>query len=538
MQSDFDIIVVGSGPSGVHAAQEALENGARVGMIDVGNHDRHYRHITPGRPWSELRKNDHDQASYFLGDSADSINPAEQSGAHLTPARQFITRDTKSLLPIVSDSFDAVQSLALGGLGAGWGAGCACYENDELQKTGLPTDEMRTFYQKAADEIGISGSASEDISEHINSISRLQPPLDLDSNASVLMKSYSAKRTRLLKNGFKLGRPMAAVLSEPLTNREPNPYHDMDFWSDAGESVYRPEYTLKKLEKEPGFTYLNSWLVERFVEKSDGEVIEVHAQNTGTGQAQVFSAMRLLLAAGSINSARIVLRSLNRYGEKTPLLCNPYTYVPALNLPLLGRQVEDRRHSLVQLSAVYLPGTDPEDRLIAQFYSYRSLLLYRLASEMPLPPAMAMLFARTIVTSLVLVGINHPDRSSRSRTLSLMQNPGGMDHLKIEFSRSQGELKAIRKHEYGLLKNLLAIKLLPMNVIRLPEGASIHYAGTLPFSNRDNDLGCDRHGRLWGANGVYVADGSPWRFLPAKGLTLSLMANARRVAAYVSEQLK
>jgi hypothetical protein len=37
---------------------------------------------------------------------------------------------------------------------------------------------------------------------------------------------------------------------------------------------------------------------------------------------------------------------------------------------------------------------------------------------------------------------------------------------------------------------------------------------------------------------VFVADASTWRFLPAKGLTLTLMANARRIARQTVRDLQ
>ena len=62
------------------------------------------------------------------------------------------------------------------------------------------------------------------------------------------------------------------------------------------------------------------------------------------------------------------------------------------------------------------------------------------------------------------------------------------------------------------------------------HGSSIHYAGTLPFSEKEGMFTLAKDGRLHGSKSVYVADGSGFRFLPAKGLTLSLMANAHAVA--------
>ena len=61
-------------------------------------------------------------------------------------------------------------------------------------------------------------------------------------------------------------------------------------------------------------------------------------------------------------------------------------------------------------------------------------------------------------------------------------------------------------------------------------GSSIHYAGTLPFSNNEKSLTLNSNGRLNGTQHVFVADGSGFNYLPAKGLTFSLMANAHLVA--------
>ena len=205
---------------------------------------------------------------------------------------------------------------------------------------------------------------------------------------------------------------------------------------------------------------------------------------------------------------------------------------------MLGRTTQDRRHSMVQLSSVYLPGPAPEDRLIAQFYSYRSLLLFKLAQGIPLPPSMAMLMSRAIVSSLMIIGVNHADESNPNRWLALKQMPDGSDFIKIHSQRSQAERWKIRRHEFGLLRRMLSLKLIPLTVMHLPEGASIHYAGTLPFSDDERPLTCDFNGQLRGTKSVFVTDGSTWKYLPAKGLTFSLMANARRIAELVANDLK
>ena len=361
--------------------------------------------------------------------------------------------------------------------------------------------------------------------------------MDLDSNAEALFLTYQQHKQQLRTQDFKLGRPMTAILTETLGKRQANPYHDMDFWSDARESIYRPAYTIRDLQAEANFTYLRPYLAVSFEENPTGGV-SLFVKNLKTEQNKTLRAKRLLLCAGAINSARLVLRSFREYGTRVPLLSNPYTYLPMINRPMLGRAARDRRHSMVQLSGVYLPPDAPQEQMIAQFYSYRSLLLFKLARDMPLPPRLAMLMSRLIVTSLFIVGVSHSDAPSPDRWLALMQTADEEDYLKAEFHRSFKERMRNTRRELSLLRHLMRLKLIPMNLIHLPEGASIHYAGTLPFCEGECPLTCNAVGRLQGTQAVYVGDGATWRYLPAKGLTLSLMANARRIATHLVEELQ
>ena len=69
-----------------------------------------------------------------------------------------------------------------------------------------------------------------------------------------------------------------------------------------------------------------------------------------------------------------------------------------------------------------------------------------------------------------------------------------------------------------------------MKKINPGQGSGIHYAGTLPFSDSNERFHLLRNGKLGNTQNIFVADGSGFNYLPAKGLTFSLMANAHRVA--------
>ena len=75
--------------------------------------------------------------------------------------------------------------------------------------------------------------------------------------------------------------------------------------------------------------------------------------------------------------------------------------------------------------------------------------------------------------------------------------------------------------------------ILPLRLVDPGFGASIHYAGTLPFSGEPANGGLRPDGLLYGTKRVYVADASGFTALPAKGVTLSLMANAHGICSKI-----
>jgi hypothetical protein len=447
-------------------------------------------------------------------------------------------------LPVSGVDFEPMQSLALGGLGAAWGAASFTYTPDELARIGIRDADFARYYREVAERIGVSGDPEDDASrEGFAGVDNHQPPLELDSASEDIWEHYCAHRESFRRRGLSLGRTPLAVLSRDLGDRRANPYFDMDFWSDSRKSVFRPRYLVEALEQRPGFTLERGQLVLRFEDGGDVGV-KVHSRALEGGEKRTFHARRVLLCAGAIGSARIALHSLGRFDEPAPILCNPYTYMPCVNWRLLGRPVKDRKHSMSQLTAIYAPADDPADFVSAQLYGYRSLLLFKLVKEIPLPPWAGLLVSRVLANSLVIGGLHHSDSASPDKTLRILPHSGdGPPEVRFDYRTSAEEQRRRDDRERAVARLLRGLGLLP--IMRLSPGAasSIHYAGTIPVlddathDGRDGRWGTLRTGRLAAARNVYVGDSSSWRHLPAKGLTFTLMANARRVADCVGADL-
>jgi hypothetical protein len=534
-----DVIVVGGGPSAVHAAAKAVQLGLGVVLVHPAIEDTSLEESVPPKPFSELRRSDESQARYFLGDDLrERLREPVKVGSQLTPPRQYVLRDADRHLPIDSTSFRPLQTLALGGLGAAWGGGTHTYEDFELAEAGIPAPALQRHYEDVAREIGISGAKKDDTAAHLLAVEAVQPPLELDSNGATIFSAYGRKREALHARGFRLGRPPVAILTEALSadglERHPNPMFDMDFYTNYGRSIYRPAYTLSTLERCGNFRQIKNALAVNF-DESQGRV-DLTYLDLATGRRSVVSASRLILAAGALNSARLVLRSRGLYGVRVPLLSNAYQYIATVNRHMFGRPAADRRHSSSQLVGTLT--LENGDRLLAAFFSYRSLLLYRLVKEMPTHPRLGLLAARLLQTSFTIVGLHHPERFSAGKWLALRRVDSETDTLTGQYEPTADEQRAVAENISRMKACLWTLGCMPLSVIDPAPGASIHYAGTLAANQpSDNPAGTSPDGRLNLSRSVYVADSSPWTFLPAKGLTLTLMANARRVAEAACAQL-
>lgn len=531
-----DVIVVGSGTSGVNAAYPLAEAGKRVLILDVGYEDTVYRDIIPDLPFTEIRRTDDNQHRYFLGDAFEGIPfGKERVGAQLTPPRLHISAETERLMPVESGTFEALESLALGGLGAGWGAGVFPFDDSELRGLPITRADLDPHYEIVADRIGVSADR-DDLLPFMAEYRSMLPPLEIDTNAEVVFERYRRYREVWNRRGFFMGRTPLAVCTTTHRGRGPQPYFDLDFWADKNRSVYRPRWTLEEMLQFPSFSYLSRRFVTSFKESESG--VEVLARNLETGETETHHAPALILAAGTLSTARIVLRSTGNYETRVPILTNPYSYVPVINTGMLGREPRDRRHSLAQITAIYRePGKDTAP-IQAQYFSYRSLLTFKLLKESPLSFRDSLILMRTLTPLFGILGINQEDYVTPSKYCALHRSEGDEpDRLEICSELSPEEERTRDRNDKIMVRFFRKLGCLPLKRIKLPQGTSIHYAGTFPMSAEPRDLTCDADCLLRGTKAVYLADGSVLAYLPAKGLTFTTMANANRVGARLLEKL-
>jgi len=529
-----DLVVVGSGMSGAHAAQTLLEGGRRVTMLDVGFRDTRVADLVPHGDFLSVRETDESQHRYFLGDAFEGI-PWGEAGHSLTPPRRYIAHEVERWIPLRSEHFQPLESLCYGGLGSGWGAGCAVYPPIELEAMGLDAGALGAAYQVIARRIGVAAQRDDATPYCSEGLDEVQEPLRMDRSIRMLYEAYTRRRHAFHARGVFMGKDPMAVLTRPLGDRGGTRYTDMEFWSDPDRAVYRTWMTLDALRRREDFHYVPRRLVLRFEEMSDR--VRVLTRRTDTLDDESFDCRTLVLAAGTLGTARIVLRSLPG-PRRLPLLTNAYAIAACLNPRMLGATLERERTSLGQLEMFVDPDRNRLGARMISLYTYRSLLLFKLLKEVPLALADALPLMRAMSPAIVLATINHPDHPDPGKYVERVADPESPtgDALRAVYALTELERRRNARCERTVLGALRRLGCIPLKLQHLPPGATVHYGGTLPFREDEAPLSLSREGRLAGTRSVLVADGSGFRYLPANGPSFTLMANAHLVARGLLER--
>lgn len=529
------VLVVGSGASGVHFALSLLRRGQRVTMVDVGGPGP--GPVAPHLDFTGLRERLDDASGYFLGSRFEGVSlPGEDDGASAIPPSKGHVLASHRDLPYEASGFAPRTSFARGGLGEAWSAGCHPFNPEELADFPIPYADLAAGYDEVARRIGVSGEI-DDLAEFIPLHGHLQPPLELDAHSRLLLESYGTKREALRDGpGAYLGRSRIAVLTRPIGSRSACGYTGRCLWGCPSGALYTPSTTLRECLTYETFTYLPDLRVDYFRPGPAGSRVVVVRPADGGGTETQITADRLVLAAGTLNTSRIVLRSILRAsGERATLsglMDNRCVEIPFLNLAMLGRDFSPNGFPL-HLLGMGLPGATGRDYVHGRITTLTAALIHSIARKLPFDLRTSTLATRALHSALGLVTLTLPDTRREGNFVTLPPASGtGEAPIGIRYAADDAEPGRIREvvsRVRGALGKLGCF--VPPGVTRVrPMGTSASYAGTLPMSRNGGDLTTNEFGESRDFANVFVVDGSTFPFLPAKGAAFTLMANAVRVA--------
>ena len=531
----MSIVVVGSGPSGVHFAQSLLARGHEVTLVDGGEPPP--THELPNEGLNELKQRLEDPASYFLGGRFEGVTLPRDSGEYygIPPHKQYIFR-TPSELEVDADGFDPLFSFAQGGLAQAWTGGCYPFNEHELAEFPFSADALSPAYDEVARRIGISGTV-DDLAPFIPVHAHLQEPLPLDESSEILLRTYQRKRESLnSSHHFFLGRSRVATLTQSLEGRPPCSRLGRCLWGCPTASLYTPELTLQECLRSSRFKYIPGVYVTSFRCDDTGRVTAVLARPLAGGDSFEIPAGRLALAAGALSTTRIFLQAVyDRSGELPRLdglMDNRQVLVPFSNVRMLGRPFEARNYQYNKL-CLGIPVQRPAEYVHGLVTTLTTAMVHPIAQQLPVDLGTALFVTRAMHSTLGLVNLNFHDTRRRENQVWLTpRTDAALPSLQLAYRPPTGEGSRIGEATRKLRRALLRLGcVIPPGMVHArPMGSGVHYSGTLPMTLEDRPYTTRPDGSSRDFEGLFIVDGATFPFLPAKNITFTLMANAVRIA--------
>lgn len=454
MNYQFDVVVVGSGPSGAHAAYPLIKAGLRVAMINGG---------------LDLK-----QATKVR--NADTNGKKTSHAFDLIKENSSIFNKTYDLLKIKSN-IEIVQSLAKGGLSETWHGVCDFFSENEMEAIGLPPDEIKKEYKEISKLIKLN----------------FRTPLDLHS--------------RLL-----LAKAKSNTDSENSIYQVPMVFS------------YRTSSFIEELKRFKNFVYISHQLVYSVKEKRNH--VEIQSFSVDKKEQSLTRASFLILAAGSINTTRIVLRSFKLYNYKTSFLTKANYIVPCLHLSSLGKKNDSKKSKFGQLVIKSKESNRGVDSFFIQLYRLNPLFLHKALQYIAIPKMIVLPLLSALAPYIVIADVRFPAFESKMTFCKLKKEVGERDTLEISFKETSRELARHKKEYDKITQQLWSLGLFPLRTII--GYTTSHYGG---------GVSVDKNGKLQKANRIYIADSSSWKILPAKPPTMTIMGNAARIGKNVLKRI-
>lgn len=535
------VTVVGSGPSGVHFAKTLLEKGIGVTMIDAGRPAPE-----AGFPDADLdgwKAAVNDPVATLLGERFEGVTLPDEEGEFygLAPDRIPLFRRPPGEA-VEPEGFAPLLSYARGGLAEAWTGGVYPWDDRDLEGWPFGTADLMPRYGEVARRIGVTG-ADDDLAPFLPVHDHLRPPLDLDGHAERLLARYRRRRSALNGRGVRLGHSRIAVLGEDRDGRRGCGYLGRCLWGCPRGSIWVPSMTLAACRAHPEFEYRDGRYVEAFAYDADRRVRAVVARPLEGGPAEEIAVDALALAAGTISSTRIVLESILRGEGRRPraegLMDNRQVLLPFVTPARLGAAREGAAYQYHQLCVGIEPDGD-EPYVHGQVTTLTTALVHPVLGRIPTDLRTARALFRYVRGALGVVNVNLHDTRRSGNALWLEEGAGEGDRrpagggstLRIAYAPAPDEPARIRRAVStirGALRRLGAH--VPPGAVHVrPMGASVHYSGTLPMSERAGPLTTSARGRSHDFANLWIVDGSTFPSLPAKNPTFTLMANAVRIA--------
>ena len=528
------VLIIGSGPAAAGAALALTANSdSTVQVIDIGGR------LEPENDKVRKRMSKAQPEDWVIDDLRAISLTAVAIGKDRVPEKRnfgsdFPFRNFGQLDGLTSE--DGVNSHvisgAYGGFSNTWGAQTMVFSDATFDDWPFPRSDLEIDYRAILRAIPYSGE-EDDLTEYFPLWGPAGPLPPLSEGPERILSAYERHRLRVRRHGVLLGKARLAFNGRDCIScglcMSGCPY----------SFVYSASQTFDDLVRRGRINYTGGFVALRLGE-NDGRPFVV-ARSLVTGKLETFNADKVFLASGALGTTRLAAQSLDLWSRRIRMKESAQFLMPLLALRGIKDLSQEGTFTLNQFNVV-MP-FDESGHDIVQIHGYP----FNAAMEDALPtfltrPALKGIGA--LLLRRITVGFGYLP-SWWSPGFDLIVEPSGSEgqiaRMTLLPSSDDGALarRKLRIVTRKLMMVAPSLGLFPVvsQIDLSAPGKSYHFGGSFPHSRtpkRSEET--DLLGRLHPWRNIHLVDASVFPSVPATTFTLSIMANAHRIARSVVEE--
>jgi len=420
----------------------------------------------------------------------------------------------------------SVISGAYGGFSTVWGSQVMPFSSAMFKEWPVGLDQMEPHYRAILSHIPFAAE-QDDLAENFPLFGEPTPLPPVHPRTTMVLNAYTRHRKRMQSLGITVGHARLAFDSPRCVSC------GLCLTGCPHRLIYSASHTFDKLIKQRRIRYHDGLIAFRLSE-SDGKA-RVDAWQTETNSTQTFEADRVYVACGAFGTTRLVLASLEHYDKPVMLDESVQFVLPAVSAKRTSDPRTVSSFTLNQFNMVI--SLDDVGRDVSQVHFYSSDLSHLDAMPAPLRTRIAHPAAIELLRHTTL-GLGYLPSWASPRIRVVVRPPRGPELLPgLEIGPEDSVANGIPMLQEVLRRMTRAapyLDLLPLNVMKFVSATakSYHFGGSFSHARLDRvgSLGTDRVGRLKAWKHIHLVDGSVFPSIPATTFTLSVMANAHRIA--------
>ena len=526
-------LIVGSGPAaaGAALALSSREN-LEITVIDIGVRlEEERQHVV-----DQLASSDPSQWEPSLVESV-SEQPVDSRTRGVPEKRLYgsdypfrnvgqldgLTAAVNATTPLISGAF--------GGFSNVWGSQLMPFTASAFEGWPISAAEMRPHYEAILNHVPFAGE-EDDLALSFPLMHKPVPLPEMSARSQWVLDAYARHRSVLNGYGITIGKARLAFDAANCVRcglcMTGCPYR----------LIYSAAQTFDGLIRSKRVRYRSGLLVLRIAE--EGDKVLVDAKELATGRTTRFDADRVYVACGAMGTTRLLASSLGLFDVELPMLESQQFILPLLS----RRGSPDPRHqpdfTLNQFNMIVSLDERSFDISQLHFYTFNPAFTGALPSLLQgdwAEPAQRELLRRLTVVLGYLPSWRSPRLLVRARR-PLDDASAAELHIARD-APPAGRARMMRTVLTRLLRSAHILDLYPvLPMLRLAAGGkSYHFGGTFPHTKggRSTAFGSDRMGRVGSWQRIHSVDASVFPNIPAMTFTLTIMANAHRIASETLE---